>query len=170
MKLKSLAAVALVALAGAFASACGSSSPAASSSGSGSGSTTSSGSAVSCSPSAIQSYLYQKGQLTVATDSPAYWPWFYKNNPSDGVGYESAVAYGVAAQLGFKRSQVHWVVEPFDSSYAPGPKHFDFDVNEISVTPERASEVTFSTSYYDVQQALVVLKGTPIVTSTPRRT
>src|SRR6185312_2773848 len=60
-------------------------------------------------------------------------------------------------------SQVHWAYEPFNSSYAPGPKKFDFDINEISVTPQRASAVTFSDSYYDVQQALVALKGTPII-------
>jgi polar amino acid transport system substrate-binding protein len=74
------------------------------------------------------------------------------------------VAYAVAKQLGFKNSQVKWAYEPFNDSYAPGPKKFDFDINEISVTPQRAQAVTFSNSYYDVQQALVALKGTPIVT------
>jgi polar amino acid transport system substrate-binding protein len=118
----------------------------------------------SCSHTAIQSDLYQKGALTVATDKPAYPPWFANNNPADGRGYESAVAYAVAAQLGFKRSQVRWAYEPFNDSYAPGPKKFDFDINEISVTPQRAQAVTFSISYYADQQALVALKGTPIVT------
>ena len=118
----------------------------------------------SCSYSGFQPFLYKAGQLTVATDSPAYPPWFEKNRPSNGKGYEGAVAYAVAKQLGFKRSQVHWVVESFDASYAPGPKHFDFDVNEISVSAARAKAVTFSTGYYAVQQALVALKGTPIVT------
>jgi polar amino acid transport system substrate-binding protein len=117
----------------------------------------------SCSYSNLQADVVKAGHLTVATDSPAYWPWFYKNNPSDGSGYESAVAYEVASLLGFKRSQVKWVVEPFDASYQPGPKHFDFDINEISVSAARAQAVTFSTSYYDVQQALVSLRGTPIV-------
>jgi polar amino acid transport system substrate-binding protein len=74
------------------------------------------------------------------------------------------VAYAVAKQLGFTRSQVHWTYEPFNDSYAPGPKKFDFDVNEISYTAQRATAVTFSDSYYDVQQALIALKGTPIVT------
>ena len=74
------------------------------------------------------------------------------------------MAYAVAAQLGFKKSQVKWAYEPFNDSYAPGPKKFDFDVNEISVTPQRAQVVTFSTSYYDVQQALIALKGTAIIT------
>ena len=104
----------------------------------------------------------------MATDKPAYPPWFQGNNPANGKGYESAVAYAVAAQLGFKKSQVKWAYEPFNDSYAPGPKKFDFDINEISVTPARAQAVTFSTSYYNVQQALVALKGTPIVTAHTR--
>ena len=121
-------------------------------------------SAAPCSNAAIQGELYTKGVLTVATDQPAYPPWFDNNKPSDGKGYESAVAYAVAAQLGFTKSQVKWVYEPFDSSYAPGPKKFDFDINEISYTAARAQVVTFSNSYYAVQQALVALKNSPIVT------
>jgi polar amino acid transport system substrate-binding protein len=124
----------------------------------------SSGGSNPCSHSAIQADLYQKGVLTVATDKPAYPPWFENNNPANGQGYESAVAYAVAAQLGFKHSQVRWAYEPFNDSYAPGPKKFDFDINEISVTPQRASAVSFSISYFDDEQALVALKGTPIVT------
>ncbi len=118
----------------------------------------------SCSNAGIQKDLYQKGALTVATDKPAYPPWFENNNPASGTGYESAVSYAIAKQLGFTPGQVHWAYEPFDASYAPGPKKFDFDINEISYTPQRATAVTFSDSYYDVQQALVALKGTPIVT------
>ena len=120
--------------------------------------------AASCTNASIQKDLYTKGTLTVATDKPAYPPWFSGNDPANGKGYESAVAYAVAAQLGFKKSQVTWAYEPFNDSYAPGPKKFDFDINEISVSPARAQAVTFSTSYYNVEQALVALKGTPIVT------
>jgi polar amino acid transport system substrate-binding protein len=107
--------------------------------------------------------LQTAGQLTIATDSPAYDPWFSKNSPANGQGYESAVAYAIATQLGFTKDQVKWVVEPFDSSYAPGPKKFDFDINEISVTPAREQAVTFSKSYFDVNQAVVALKSNPIV-------
>jgi len=117
-----------------------------------------------CTYAGIQPLLYQKGALTVATDKPAYPPWFENNNPADGKGYESAVAYDIAKVLGFKASQVHWAYEPFDASYAPGPKKFDFDINEISYTAQRAQAVSFSSSYYDVQQALVALKSSPIVT------
>jgi polar amino acid transport system substrate-binding protein len=124
---------------------------------------TSSSAAASCSDSAIQGQLFAKGQLTVATDKPVYPPWFVDNKPANGQGYESAVAYAVAAQLGFSKSQVTWAYEPFDSSYAPGTKKFDFDINEISYSAARAQVVTFSDSYYDVQQALVALKGSPIV-------
>ena len=119
--------------------------------------------ASSCSYAAIAPHLYKVGVLTVATDSPAYEPWFDNNTPSNGKGYESAVAYAVAKQLGFSKSQVKWTVEPFDASFAPGPKKFDFDVNEISYTPERATVVSFSVSYYDVQQALIALKNSRIV-------
>ena len=119
---------------------------------------------IACTYAGIQSALYQKGVLTVATDKPAYPPWFENNNPADGKGYESAVAYDIARQLGFKASQVHWAYEPFDASYAPGPKKFDFDINEISYTAQRAQAVSFSDSYYDVQQALVALKNSPIAT------
>jgi polar amino acid transport system substrate-binding protein len=152
-----LAAVAVAASAG--LAACGSSGASGSSSSPGG-----SASAASCTNASIQKQLYQKGSLTVATDKPAYPPWFESNNPANGKGYESGVAYAIAKQLGFTSSQVHWAYEPFDASYAPGPKKFDFDINEISYTPQRATAVTFSNSYYDVQQALVALKGTPIVT------
>jgi polar amino acid transport system substrate-binding protein len=141
--------------------ACGSTSSGSGASSSGSGAASV---AAPCSNAAIQKDLFTKGVLTVGTDKPVYPPWFESNNPANGKGYESAVAYAVASQLGFKKSQVKWAYEPFDNSYAPGPKKFDFDINEVSVTPQRAQVVTFSNSYYDVQQALVALKGTPIVT------
>jgi polar amino acid transport system substrate-binding protein len=160
MRRMALAAVAAAAAAG--LAACGSSAP--SGSASSGGASGGASAASSCSNSAIQSMLFTKGALTVATDKPAYPPWFTGNNPSNGKGYESAVTYAIAKQLGFTPGQVHWAYEPFDASYAPGPKKFDFDINEISYTPQRATAVTFSDSYYDVQQALVALKGTPIVT------
>src|SRR5229473_600113 len=140
--------------------ACGSSGSTASS-----GSTTAS--AASCSNSSVQKDLYAKGSLTVATDKPAYPPWFASNDPANGKGYESAVAYAVAAQLGFKKSQVKWAYEPFNNSYAPGPKKFDFDINEISVTPARAQAVTFSTSYYNVKQGLQTHQIAALVADTP---
>ena len=158
IQMRRILATAAVATFGAGLAACGSSS------GTGASSSASASASSSCSNASIQGDLYQKGSLTVGTDKPVYPPWFENNNPANGKGYESAVAYAVATQLGFKNAQVKWVYEPFNNSYAPGPKKFDFDINEISVTPQRAQAVTFSSSYYDVQQSLVALKGTAIVT------
>lgn len=109
---------------------------------------------------------YHPGVLTVATDSPAYDPWFRHNDPSNGQGYESATAYAVAKLLGFAPSAVTWVKEPFNNSYAPGPKHFDFDINQISITPDRAQKVTFSDGYYTAAQALIALKSSPVAQAT----
>ncbi len=161
MRQTTVAAVAAIVAASVGLGGCASS---ASTSTSAATSASASASTAACTYAGIQGELYAKGVLTVATDQPAYPPWFENNDPSDGKGYESAVAYAVAAQLGFKSSQVKWAYEPFNDSYAPGPKKFDFDINEISYTATRAQVVTFSTSYYDVQQALVALKSSPIVT------
>ena len=103
-------------------------------------------------------HTHTAGTLTVATDSPAYEPWFVGNKPSNGKGFESAVAFAVAKQLGYQPDQVKWVVAPFNSVIAPTPKKFDFDINEVSITPQRAKVVDFSTGYYDVAQAVVALK------------
>ncbi|GGY50728.1 amino acid ABC transporter substrate-binding protein [Streptomyces omiyaensis] len=112
------------------------------------------------------SSLHQRGRLTVATDSPAYEPWFSDNKPSNGKGFESAVAYAVAGKLGFERDQVEWVIEPFAHSYAPGAKSFDFDINQISITPQRAKAVDFSTSYYTANQAILTLEGSAFAKAT----
>jgi polar amino acid transport system substrate-binding protein len=119
--------------------------------------------------------LVKTGQLTIGTDNPAFPPWYgggtpkgstWKiNDPSTGKGFESAVAYAVGSKLGFPRSAVKWIVVPFEQSFKPGSKNFDFDVNQVSVTPERAKVVDFSNSYYNVNQALVGLEGTPITSA-----
>jgi polar amino acid transport system substrate-binding protein len=116
--------------------------------------------------------LVNEGQLTVGTDNPAFPPWFggtpppgsmWKvSDPTSGEGFESAVVYEVASRLGFATDDVKWVVVPFDQSFKPGTKSFDFDVNQVSFTPQRAKSVDFSDSYYDVNQALIGIKGTPI--------
>jgi polar amino acid transport system substrate-binding protein len=98
------------------------------------------------------------GELTIATDKPAYLPYFVDNDPTNGKGFESAVAYAIAGELGFDQADVKWTVEPFNASYAPGPKDFDFDVNQISITPKRAEAVDFSAPYYTAKQAVVALK------------
>jgi len=95
------------------------------------------------------------GTLTIGTDDPAYTPWFDSNKPANGKGFESAVAYAVAKQLGYPNAKVKWVKASFNTVIQPGKKAFDFDINEVSITPERAKAVDFSTGYYDVAQALV---------------
>jgi polar amino acid transport system substrate-binding protein len=162
-----LAAIVVVALA-ATAAGCGSSKKAGSS-----GDTTSTA-AASCAKGDLN--LVSAGTLTIGTDNPAYPPWFggtphkpwQVSDPRSGQGYESAVAYAVAKQLGFAKGEVAWKHVPFNTSFAPGPKSFDFDINQISFTPARAKVVDFSDSYYDVNQAVVVNKGTPIASATTK--
>jgi polar amino acid transport system substrate-binding protein len=123
-----------------------------------------------------QLQLKEPGTLTVGTDNPAFSPWFEGgtaegsdwefNDPTNGEGFESAVAYAVAEKLGFQKGDVNWVVVPFNQSFRPGEKSFDFDINQISVTDERDRAVDFSDSYYDVNQALVARLGTPVADAT----
>jgi len=107
-----------------------------------------------------------EGALTVGTDSPAFDPWFRKDDPTNGQGFESAVAYAVAEQLGFGTDQVEWVTVPFNTSYKPGPKEFDFDINQISITPARAEVVDFSDGYYQAAQAVIALADGPAAGAT----
>jgi polar amino acid transport system substrate-binding protein len=148
----------IVAVAAAVVGGCGSTKK------SSSGSTSSS----SCAKSDLN--LVSSGKLTIGTDNPAYPPWYggtpkapWKvSDPRSGKGYESAVAYAVAKQLGLSKDAVDWKYVPFNSSYAPGPKSFDFDINQIAYNAQRAKTVDFSRSYYDENQGLVVVKGTKI--------
>jgi len=140
----------------------------------GSGNNTSSSGAAAASCDRADLKLVNGPKLTVGTDNPAFPPWFggtpkapWKvSNPASDEGFESAVAYAVALRLGINKPEVEWVVVPFNTSFAPGPKKFDFDINEISFTPARAKVVDFSDSYYDVNQAIVVKKGTKIAGAT----
>lgn len=114
--------------------------------------------------------LVKDGQLSLATDNPAFPPWWggaakkpwQISNPASGKGYESAVAYAVAKQLGFSKGQVTWSAVPFNNSFRPGKKPFDFYMAQVSYSPERAKQVSFSNSYYYVNQAVVANAGTPI--------
>jgi len=106
------------------------------------------------------------GSLTFGTDQPAYPPWFVGDVPSNGKGYESAVAYAVADKLGYQPSEVAWVRVPFNAAIAPGPKAFDANLNEFSITEERKNAVDFSSPYYDVTQAIVAVKSSPAAKAT----
>ncbi len=127
-------------------------------------STSSTVAAADCTPDKMQTHT--AGELTVATDKPAYPPYFENDDPTNGKGFESATAYAIANQLGYAKSDVSWVTEPFNSSYAPGPKDFDFDVNQISITPPRAQHVDFSAPYYTANQAVVASKGSSAASAT----
>ncbi|MEU1176045.1 ABC transporter substrate-binding protein [Streptomyces sp. NPDC005820] len=106
------------------------------------------------------------GKLTIATDEPAYEPWFKDDKPANGEGFESAVAYAVAKQLGYDKSAVVWQSVPFNKAFAPGEKTFDFDINQVSVSAERKKAVDFSSGYYDVRQAVIALKGSKAAKAT----
>ncbi|HLU56237.1 MAG TPA: ABC transporter substrate-binding protein [Pseudonocardia sp.] len=112
-----------------------------------------------CAPGALPTLA--EGTLTFGTDQPVYPPWYLDDDPASGRGFESAVAYAVAERLGYPRENVSWVRVPFNAAIQPGPKSFDLDLNEFSITPERAQAVDFSAPYYDVKQAVVALRDSP---------
>jgi polar amino acid transport system substrate-binding protein len=129
-------------------------------------------SADACAPGSLQTKT--AGILTVATDNPAYPPYYaqhespypspweqlgYTGDPTSGQGFESAVAYAVADKLGFPKEKVQWVAVAFNNAIAPGPKDFDFNINQVSYTPERAQALDLSEGYYDLNQAVVALKA-----------
>jgi polar amino acid transport system substrate-binding protein len=165
MRMRAFAMAVVAALA---AAACGSSSG---STASPAGSTA----ANACAKSNLR--LVTPGQLTIGTDNPAFDPFFqgptghewtgqFNHDPYNDQGFEDATAYAVAQQLGFTKDQVQWVAVPFNNSYKPGPKNFDFYLAQVSYTPQRAEGADLSDSYYDEQEAVVALQGTDIANAT----
>ena len=153
-----------------FAAACGGSSASVSPSASASADT-------SCAPESLA--LKTPGVLTLSTDNPAYSPWFqggnegaevwigdYNNDPVNGEGYEGAVAYALAAKLGFTADKVTWIVTAFDQSFAPGDKAFDLFMNQVSIKADRAEAVDFSHGYYNAAQGIVTIEGSTIAGAT----
>ncbi|WP_026181261.1 ABC transporter substrate-binding protein [Demetria terragena] len=116
--------------------------------------------AKSCSPASMKTY--QDGTLTIGTDNPAYAPWFQDNDPTNGKGYEAAVGYAIAKQLGYAKGDVTWAKVPFNLVITPGKKKFDFDLNQVSISKARAKAVDFSSGYYDVTQTVITTKGSKI--------
>ncbi|MFI5927872.1 ABC transporter substrate-binding protein [Micromonospora sp. NPDC051543] len=119
---------------------------------------------VTAAPSCVKDSLPTRtpGKLTIATDQPAYEPWFRQDKPESGEGFEAAVAYAVAEKLGYARGDVTWTRVKFDTAIAPGAKTFDFDINQFSVTEERKQAVDFSAPYYLVRQTVIALKSSKI--------
>jgi len=107
--------------------------------------------------------LVTPGQLTVATGEPAFEPWVVDDDPTNGQGFESAVVYAMAEEMGFSADQVTWTRVGFDEAIAPGPKDFDVNVQQYSITDERDEVVDFSVPYYTTQQALVAYGESDIV-------
>jgi polar amino acid transport system substrate-binding protein len=117
-----------------------------------------------CSPDALETLT--AGTLTIATGEPAYYPWVLEDTPESGEGFEPAVAYAVAAELGYAPEEVTWVRTTFDGAIAPGPKTFDFNLQQYSITEERKQVVDFSSGYYYVTQAIVSAEGSAIAGAT----
>ena len=125
---------------------------------------TDSAAAQDCSPEALQTLT--PGTLNVATGEPAYEPWVANDDPASGEGFEAAVAYAVAEQLGYAPEDVTWSRTTFDSAIAPGSKTFDWNLQQYTITPEREQAVSFSAPYYTASQAVVSYEGSPIAGAT----
>jgi polar amino acid transport system substrate-binding protein len=117
-----------------------------------------------CTPEALQTL--EPGTLTIATDQPAYEPWMVDDDPTNGEGFEAAVAYAVAEELGYSEDEVTWTRVPFNAAIQPGPKEFDFDINQFTITKRRERAVDFSSPYYTAVQAVVTTGTSPAATAT----
>ena len=117
-----------------------------------------------CSPESLETLT--AGKLTIATGEPVFPPWMIDDDPTSGEGFESAVAYAVAEELGFADADVTWVRTTFDSAIAPGPKTFDFNIQQYSITDERAKVVDFSSGYYALSQVVISNESSPIAKAT----
>ncbi|MFF5975261.1 ABC transporter substrate-binding protein [Streptomyces sp. NPDC012769] len=133
-------------------------------SGAASGSASAAGKPASCAADTLATKA--RGKLTVGTDTPAYAPWFQDDDPANGKGYESAVAYAVAQKLGFAKGDVVWQKVAFNNAFAPGEKTFDFDINQVSINEDRRKAVDLSSGYYDVRQAVIALKDSKAAEAT----
>ena len=107
-----------------------------------------------------------EGKLTIGTGEPAYYPWVLDDDPESGEGFEAAVAYAVAEELGFAADDVVWVRTTFDQAIAPGPKDFDLNLQQFSITEERAENVDFSSPYYETTQVVITVEGSPAASAT----
>jgi len=124
------------------------------------GSNSSSSASASCEKGDLATIT--EGKLTIATGEPAYFPWVIDDKPESAEGFEGAVAYAVAKQLGFEAGDVTWVRTTFDSAVTPGKKNFDFNLQQFSITEDRKKAVDFSSPYYTAPQAIVSFKGSKI--------
>lgn len=119
-----------------------------------------------CSNTDISGDTITPGKLTIGTGNPAYEPWVIGDDPASGEGFEAAVAYAVAEKLGFAKEDVIWVRTTFDEAIAPGPKNFDFNLQQYSITEERKANVDFSSPYYETAQVVVTTASSPAAGAT----
>lgn len=147
--------LAALALAGLTLTACSAQEDTASS-----GSPAASASAAACTKESLQTLT--PGTLTIATGETTYEPWVKNDDPDSGEGFEAAVAYAAAEKLGFAKEDVTWVRTTFESAIAPGPKQFDWNIQQFTITDDREKAVDFSSSYYDAPQAVITYKGSPV--------
>lgn len=130
------------------------------------GTSSTTGSSASNTSTDIKQQTVKPGKLTIATGNPSYEPWVMDNKPQSGKGFEAALAYKVAEALGFSDSDVIWTDTTFDSAIAPGPKDWDLNIQQFSITPERAKAVDFSSSYYNDTQSVTVKKDSKYANAT----
>ncbi|MCB0995267.1 MAG: amino acid ABC transporter substrate-binding protein [Acidimicrobiales bacterium] len=109
--------------------------------------------------------LHEAGMLTVATGEPVFEPWMVDDDPSNGQGFESALVYALAEELGFAPEDVTWVRTTFDGAIAPGDKDYDFNIQQFSISEERDAVVDFSDGYYQVEQALVAAADSDVASA-----
>jgi polar amino acid transport system substrate-binding protein len=155
---------ALAALGLALTAACAPTSDGGSDSGKTSGSAKAATSLADCKPADLP--LLKRGTFTIATDDPAFEPWFVDNDPASGKGFEGAVAYAVADKLGFAKDDVTWVKAGFNQAVQAGTKSFDVDINQFSITKDREKAVDFSSPYYSAAQAIITLKDSKFAGAT----
>ena len=108
----------------------------------------------------------ESGKLTIATGTPAFEPWVVGDAPESGEGFEAAIAYAVATELGYTNENIVWVRTGFDEAVQPGAKNFDFNLQQYSITEERKATVSFSDPYYSTNQAVVGFADSPVASAT----
>ncbi|WP_299087475.1 ABC transporter substrate-binding protein [uncultured Microbacterium sp.] len=118
-----------------------------------------SGSTPDAGESAAADDFVTPGTLTIATGDIAYEPYVIGDDPASGEGFEAAIAYAIADKLGFAAEDVEWVRTSFEAAIAPGPKNFDFNIQQYTITDERRQAVDFSSPYYAASQAVVGITG-----------
>jgi polar amino acid transport system substrate-binding protein len=132
----------------------------------GSNGSDSSNSSSSTKATGVKALTHTKGKLTVATGNPAYTPWVIDDKPQSGKGFEAALIYALAKEMGFSKSEVKWVRTTFDEAYAPGEHKWDLNIQQVSINSDRKKAVDFSPAYFRPTQAVVLQKSSKYASAT----